>query len=263
MDESQVAGYWDQNADAWTKLSRAGYNTSRDLLNTPAFLDLLGPAVPAQTGLDIGCGDGHLTRILAQRGLKMTGIDIAPTFVRHARDHESISPLGIDYVLGNAQQLPFADASFDLVTGMMSFMDMPRPDLAIAESFRALKPGGVLQFAITHPCFQTAKWAWVTDDDGRRTAVICGDYFAPPPDRLDVWIFGSAPREAKRDLPKFRIPRFDFTLSWWTNTILDAGFTLERMIEPVPDDELIAAYPDFYTNRIVAFFLHIRCRKPA
>ena len=261
LDDKQTGQYWDANAEAWTKLSRAGYNISRDLLNTPAFMKLLGPA-KSLDGLDIGCGDGDLTRRLAQMGNRMTGIDISPRFIKLASEHESQPGLDIKYQVASAQSLPFADFSFDLVVGMMSLMDMPRPDLAIAEAFRVLRPGGVFQFAITHPCFQTPKWQWVVDEQGKRTAVICGDYFAPSSGRIDVWTFGAAPREMKKDLEKFRIPRFDFTLSWWLNSLLEAGFRLEGFEEPSPDAQLLAAHPRFYDNRIIAFFLQIKCRKP-
>ena len=64
MDHQEVGRYWNGNADAWTRLARAGYDTYRDHFNTPAFLDLL-PDVAGREGLDIGCGEGHNTRLLA------------------------------------------------------------------------------------------------------------------------------------------------------------------------------------------------------
>jgi len=258
--DSSNAANWEKNAEAWTQLSREGYNVSRDALNTPALLELLGP-VHGLRGLDVGCGEGDLTRRLAQRGAKMTGLDIAPTFVRHASQAEKEQPLGIEYVLGSAAQLPFADGSFDFVTAMMSLMDMPRPDLAIAEAARVLRRGGVLQFAITHPCFQTARWEWVHDADGRRNGIICGQYFDPPAGRLDVWTFGAAPPERKKAFEKFRIPRFDFTLSWWINTLLGAGFVIEKSAEPAPSLEEIQRDPSRYDERIFAWFWHVRCRR--
>ena len=95
MDRKEVAACWERNADAWTKLSRAGYDVYRDSFNTPAFLELL-PDVDGLDGLDIGCGEGHNTRCVAQRGARMTAIDVAETFVRHAREQEEQAPLGID-----------------------------------------------------------------------------------------------------------------------------------------------------------------------
>jgi trans-aconitate methyltransferase len=66
MDHEEVGRLWNANADAWTKLSRAGYDVYRDYLNTPAFFTML-PDVDGLSGLDIGCGEGHNTRLLARR----------------------------------------------------------------------------------------------------------------------------------------------------------------------------------------------------
>ena len=88
MDHEEVARYWDENAEVWTELVRAGYENYRDGLNTPAFLEML-PDVKGLSGLDVGCGEGHNTRLLAERGARMTGIDISRNFVRYARGAET------------------------------------------------------------------------------------------------------------------------------------------------------------------------------
>ena len=67
MKHNQVRKYWNENADTWTHLSRAGYDTYRDHLNTPAFLEML-PDIHNLNGLDIGCGEGSNTRLLAEKG---------------------------------------------------------------------------------------------------------------------------------------------------------------------------------------------------
>jgi len=126
MNAGEVAACWESNADAWTRHSRAGYDVyrdARDALNTPAFLALL-PPIAGLAGLDIGCGEGTNTRKLALLGARMQAIDVAPTFIRHARETEQAEPLGIDYQLGDAACLKFADGSFDSVTAFMSLMDM-------------------------------------------------------------------------------------------------------------------------------------------
>ena len=87
MNHREVGRYWDGNADAWTKLARAGYDVYRDYLNTPAFFAML-PNVEGLLGLDIGCGEGHNTRLLASQGARVVAIDIAETFIGHARRME-------------------------------------------------------------------------------------------------------------------------------------------------------------------------------
>jgi 2-polyprenyl-3-methyl-5-hydroxy-6-metoxy-1,4-benzoquinol methylase len=98
MTSEDVGRFWDANAEAWTQLARAGYDTSRDFVNTPAFLAML-PEVRGLAGLDIGCGEGHNTRLLARRGARMSAFDIAATFLRYAQDAEAQKPLGIDYLV--------------------------------------------------------------------------------------------------------------------------------------------------------------------
>ena len=140
MDTREVGRYWESNARAWTTLARQGWDVYRDALNTPAFLALL-PEIGGHSGLDIGCGDGHNTRLLAARGARMTGIDLAPTFVEHARAMERENRLGIHYSIGSAQDLPFAAERFDFATAFMSLMDMPAPEAALREACRVLRSG--------------------------------------------------------------------------------------------------------------------------
>jgi 2-polyprenyl-3-methyl-5-hydroxy-6-metoxy-1,4-benzoquinol methylase len=84
MDHREVGRFWEENAEAWTALSRAGYDVFRDYLNTPAFMEML-PSVDRLAGLDIGCGEGTNTRTVAESGARMTAIDIAPTFIEPRR----------------------------------------------------------------------------------------------------------------------------------------------------------------------------------
>ena len=253
---------WDENAADWTRLARAGYDRCRDLVNTPAFLDML-PDVSGLSGLDIGCGEGYNTRLVARRGAKMQAIDISATFVRHASEQEQAEPLGIQYQFASAVELPFADASFDFAVATMSLMDVPEHERALREAFRVLKPGGFLQFSISHPCFQTPRTNWVVDKNGRRVAMECGDYFQAFNGEIEEWTFGAAPAELRSNVRKFRIPRFTHTLSGWLNMVIAAGFSLEHFCEPFPSDAALATDPGLYDLRIIAYFLIVRCRKPA
>jgi Methyltransferase domain len=74
---------WNANAAAWTELSRAGFDIYRDLVNTPAFFAML-PSVAARSRLNLGCGEGHNTRLLAERGAKVVALDVADAFVAAA-----------------------------------------------------------------------------------------------------------------------------------------------------------------------------------
>jgi len=260
MNHKEVGKYWDGNAEAWTKLSRMGCDTYRDYVNTPAFLKML-PVVKGLKGLDVGCGEGHNTRKIAELGAKMSAIDISPTFIKYAKELEEKEPLGIEYQTASAVELPYDNESFDFAVSTMAFMDMPETDIAIKEAWRILKPGSFLQFSILHPCFFTPKWEWVRDKNGKQIALKCGDYFKELKGGIDTWIFSTAPENLRDKMAKFKTPYFYVTLSNWLNLLIDTGFTLEYFAEPTADDETIKQVPHLADTQIVAYFLIIRCRK--
>jgi len=261
MNHLKVGEYWNANAETWTQLVRAGHDVFRDRLNTPAFFASL-PPVAGLSGLDLGCGEGHNTRLVARRGAKVTAIDIAEVFIRHARAEEARAPLGISYQQASAVELPFADATFDFATAFMSFMDIPETAEVLREAWRVLRPGGWLQFSILHPCFNPPHRRCLRDDDGHTHALEVGDYFLEPEGRLDEWIFGDAPAAVRSRLPKFKVPRFHRPLNHWLNLLVAARFQLEHCAEPCPSDEAVRDYPVLHDAKVAAYFLHLRVRKP-
>ena len=260
MDHEQVGKYWNENADTWTMLSRSGCAAYRDHLNTPAFFDML-PSVRGLSGLDIGCGEGHNTRLLARQGARVAGIDIAEVFIRHALDEEERDPLGIDYRVASAVRLPFPDASFDFATGFMSFMDIPETDQVVSEAYRILKAGGFLQFSICHPCFDTPHRRNLRNEEGLTYAIEVGEYFRELDGEIAEWLFDATPEQRRAGLRDFKVPRFTRTFSHWLNVLIEAGFQIERVAEPRPSDEVVARCPDMQDAQVVAYFLHIRVRK--
>src|SRR5260370_41442000 len=101
MNHKEAGQFWNESAESWTKLARAGYDIYRDHLNTPAFFAML-PDVKDLRGLDIGCGEGHNTRLLAQSGARVSAVDISEVFISHAKDTEKEILLGIDYQVASA-----------------------------------------------------------------------------------------------------------------------------------------------------------------
>ena len=262
MDHKEVGRIWDENAANWTKLVRMGCDIYRDHVNTPAFLSML-PDVKDLKGLDVGCGEGYNTRQVAKKGAAMTAVDISSVFIGQAKKLEEENPLGIEYKIASAVELPFERNAFDFAVATMSFMDVPETEQVVKEAWRVLKPGGFLQFSILHPCFFTSKWEWFRDENGHLEALKCGDYFRELNGETEEWIFGAAPGDLKKTMPKFKIPVFTRTLSKWLNLLIDAGFVLEQFAEPKADDKTIREFPNLVSTQIVACFLIIRCRKVA
>jgi SAM-dependent methyltransferase len=260
MESNEVGKYWNENAPAWIKLASKGYDTYRDWLNTPAFMALL-PDIRGLRGLDIGCGEGHNTRQMAKNGAYLTGIDIADRFIEHARSSEEKEPLGISYEVGSAMSLPFKDHEFDFATAIMCLMDMPKPETVLSEVVRVIKPGGFFQFSITHPCFDTPHRRNLRDKNGMTYAIETGGYFEFLNGQIDEWIFGSAPEELKKTLPKFKVPRFNYTISQWLNMLIKTGFVIEQVEEPKPSDEVVDKCPEMQDAQVVPYFFHVRARK--
>src|ERR671918_261958 len=149
MNHEEVGRFWNANADAWTKLSRAGYDVYRDHLNTPAFFAML-PYVGGLSGLDIGCGEGHNTRLLAKRGARVTAIDIAEVFIQHATQAEEQECLGIDYSVASAVEIPFGAAPPEVKKGLRRFQT-PRFTRTISQWLNLLLDIGFVLERIAEP----------------------------------------------------------------------------------------------------------------
>jgi SAM-dependent methyltransferase len=262
MRRAEVARYWEANAETWTRHARAGYDIYRDGLNTPAFLDML-PPVQGFSGLDIGCGEGSNTRELVRLGARMHAVDVAPTFIRHARDAERAEPLGVAYLVADGTDLPFASDSFDFATAFMSMMDMADQGRALCEAARVLRPGGFLQFSILHPCFVPPHRRVLRNPDRTTRAIEIADYFDAIDGRIDTFWLTSVPQEERDKTEPFRIPRFHRTLSGWVGFIVEAGLVIESFAEPRASTELAEAEPELEDTRVAPLFLHIRAIKPA
>jgi ubiquinone/menaquinone biosynthesis C-methylase UbiE len=191
----------------------------------------------------------------------MVGVDLVPTFIAYAREAERENPQGIQYAIGSAQNLPFASEGFDFATAFMSLVDMPGPEVALREGWRVLRSGGFLQFSITHPCFFPPHRCQLRNERGEPYAVELGRYFDRIDGEIDRWTFSAAPAETRRARRLFEIPRFHRTLSEWLNAVVDVGFAIERIAEPHADEETARRVPRVADTRIVAYYLHVRCRK--
>lgn len=97
--------------------------------------------------LDVACGTGNLAIPAARSGAQVTGIDIAPNLVEQAQAWARAEGLTVRFEEGNAEQMPYADASFDTVVTMFGAMFAPRPDATAAELLRVTRAGGRIAMA--------------------------------------------------------------------------------------------------------------------
>jgi len=136
-------------------------------------------------------------------------------------------------------------------------MGGPRFDLAMAECFLVLRPGGRRLAAA--PTFLARGSRWIRDEHGVKVSRVVG-HSLDPARWVERFRFTDAPAEA----PEFAVPRFDRTLSEYVNTLTGAGFVLRRIEEARPSEEYCRVHPGQRGWREhVALFLHFLAEKPA
>lgn len=108
-------------------------------------LDALLGAAPLDRArvLDIGCGTGHTTLAIAERGARVTGLDLTEAMLEQARALAAERGIEVDFRRGDAAELPFPDAFFDVVTCRFCAHHFTHPERVVRETARVLVPGGV------------------------------------------------------------------------------------------------------------------------
>jgi SAM-dependent methyltransferase len=225
---------WESEAENWITWARKPGFDSYWRFHRDQLLPFLPP--PGRLTLDIGCGEGRVTRDLTSLGHRVIGVDPSPTMLASARD---ANPDG-EYVEADAANLPFEDGVADLALAFMSLMDMGDMHGATAEIARVLEPGGVLIASVVHPLNSATLPREEGDDRFRIRA-----YRAPHPysDSID------------REGLQMTFRSFHYSLEGYWRAIRDAGFIVDDLRE-IYDD----AHPLW---REVPLFLRFHARKPA
>jgi SAM-dependent methyltransferase len=139
---------------------------------TPAAAHLVRHAQvrAGQRVLDVACGTGVVALTASRRGARVTGIDLTPELLERARENSRIAKVEVEWHLGDAEELPFADRTYDVVLSQFGHMFAPRPDVALAQMLRVLKPGGTIAFS-----------TWPPELCVGRVCALVGRYMPPPP----------------------------------------------------------------------------------
>src|SRR5258705_5413618 len=143
-----------------------------EAVTTPPAAELVRRAGPraGQRVVDVACGTGVVAVSAARSGARVTGLDLTPELLERARENARIAGVEIEWHQGDVEQLPFADATYDTVLSQFGHIFAPRPDVAIAEMLRVLKPGGTIAFS-----------TWPPDLCIGRSFTLVGSYMPPPP----------------------------------------------------------------------------------
>lgn len=95
-----------------------------------------------EKALDIGCGTGYFSLMLARAGAEVTGVDRSGAMVAFAEEKARREGIAADFQVANAGSLPFPPESFDLVTGVTALCFAEAPERVLREARRVLKPSG-------------------------------------------------------------------------------------------------------------------------
>ncbi len=144
-----------ENSAFWIRIIREKLDRYRTELTDAAVLSAIGP-VEGHTVLDGGCGEGYMSRELANRGAVVTGLDLSPSLIAAARDERDRRGLRIDHYVASLDSIPENDGTFDTVVCNQVMNDTEDPPAALKEIGRVTKSGGRLVLLMLHPCFYTA-----------------------------------------------------------------------------------------------------------
>lgn len=144
---------------------------------------------PGERILDLATGTGWTSRLLAARGAQVVGVDIAADLLDAARMIGQSSGLVIDYEVGDAERLRFADASFDAVVSTFGVMFASNPEAAAEEVARVCRKGGRIAFA-----------TWKPDSNVFEMFKVMRAYMPPPPSPAPPSPFAWGSRERVTEL---------------------------------------------------------------
>jgi SAM-dependent methyltransferase len=233
-----IEAEWEPEAESWVRWARTPGFDAYWYFRQSFFGSIMPP--PGRRTLEIGCGEGRVTRDLIASGHTVVAIDPARTLIRHAVDADAASR----YALAAGEALPFYDGSFDTVVAYNALQVVADMPTTVREAARVLVAGGHLCACVAHP---------VTD---------LGQFTGDPEPRF---IVREGYFENRRVVDCLELEGHTMTFRGWTYSLEDyavalagAGFVIETMREPKP-----SAGSDKYPRwQHVPLFLSLRALKP-
>ena len=221
---------------------------SNDLIIDPA-LDALLPDVTGKTVLDLGCGDGKHCADFIVRGAKtVVGIDISEKMLQIAQTQNAND--AIRYIKMSMTDIAELGETFDLIYSNMAFHYIEDFAAFAKTLFNILNPGGLLLFSQEHPVITATidgKGYFNRSPSGKKLSYVFSDYGVPGK-RVTRWFVDGVVKYHRR-------------ISDILNVLTDAGFVIERVEEPLPEEWVTEKYPAYADELIKPTFLIVKVRK--
>lgn len=214
--------------DGYKKI-RENEANANDLFEIPTLFSML-PDLKGKSVLDLGCGFGeHCTRFVASGAEKVVGIDISERMLEVARKENGAPE--ITYLNMPMEDISQLSEHFDVVVSSLALHYVEDFADVIRNVYDLLEKGGVFIFSQEHPLCTCHSGGdrWTRDENGNKLHVNIAHYGV----------------EGERELVWFvdHVKTYHRTFSTIMNTLIQAGFTIEEVIEPLPTEELLKHYP--------------------
>jgi SAM-dependent methyltransferase len=204
-----------------------------------------------QCVLDVGSGTGVVAVTAARAGARVSALDLTPELIEVARHNALAAGVQIDFREGDAEALPFDDAAFDVVLSQFAHMFAPRPEVAVKEMLRVLKPGGVIAFS-----------TWPPELFAGRMFALTGRYASPHPGVAFPPLWGDP--NVVRERLGAAVRGLTFDRGTMSNPALSpahhrlqsehAGGPIKRFVESSPDPEKLALFRREYEALVAEYF---------
>ena len=215
-----------------------GYRKLRDnkinantLFEIPALFSML-PDLHGKNILDLGCGFGeHCMEFINRGASKVTGIDISSKMLRIA-EIENSHP-NITYLNLAMEDISCLNERFDLVISSLALHYVEDFSEVVKNVYDLLSPDGIFVFSQENPlntCHSGGD-RWTRDENGGKIHMNLADYGIEG-ERESVWFVDN-------------VKKYHRTFSTIVNTLIESGFRIEKMIEPLPTEELLEKYPSY------------------
>lgn len=247
---------WGGVADSWHKGLEERADSYHASVVAPNLLRLLKPTQGMRV-IDIGCGDGFITREIAAMGAEVVGTDISKEMVKLAQ--KAAAP-NERYVATPAEKLSFAaGSSFDAATIVLALQNIEHLDAALAEAARVLRAGGRLFIVLNHPAFRIPKrtsWGW--DEEAKTQYRRLDGYMSEARLSIDM-----EPGKGGRGKTTVSFHR---PLQVYVKALAKAGFVIDGLEEWISHKKSEAgprAKSEDTARKEFPLFLLLAARKPA
>ena len=241
MEMTDGESLWERHAAWWQKHFTDGADPEYEEQILPLVADRLASA---HRILDVGCGEGQVSRWLARPGVDVVGVDPTSSQVRAANERDP----RIGYAQARAEQLPFAAGSFDALVICLALEHVGPFESAIREVARVLAPDGRFLLLLVHPILQAPGSGWLVADGTGETFWKVGSYLE---DDFSV----------DEVAPGINLPFAHRALSRYVHAMGTAGLFIDDMVEPVPPADVLVATGGFEEASSIPRFMLLSARR--